>query len=147
MKVKDIMSTNIKTANPDTPVKEIAKVMCFNKISGMPVVDDEGKIVGIVSEKDVLHSMFPDIAELSEQGGYLDFEEMEGAYENTLSNKVETIMTTAVATVAPDIPILKAASLMWLRKIRRIPVAENGVLVGIISIGDVHKAVFQNTLS
>ncbi|HID82726.1 MAG TPA: CBS domain-containing protein [Chromatiales bacterium] len=146
MIVKDIMSTNIKTAKPDTSVREIAKIMCFNKISGMPVVDDDGKIVGVVSEKDVLHSMFPDIAELSEQGSYPDFEEMEGAYESTLSNQVENIMTKAVATVPPDIPILKAASLMWLRKIRRIPVAENGVLVGIISIGDVHKAVFQSTL-
>ena len=146
MKVKDIMTTGVKTAKPDTLVREIAKVMCFNKISGMPIVDDDNKIVGVVSEKDVLHEMFPDIAELSEQGSYPDFEEMEGTYGNTLQKKAQDIMTSAVATVGPDIPILKAASMMWLRKIRRIPVADNGVLVGIISIGDVHKAVFQNTL-
>jgi len=146
VKVKDIMTTDVKTAKSDTTIKEVAKVMCFNKISGMPIVDDEGKILGIVSEKDVLHEMFPDIAELAERGSYPDFEEMESAYQGTLQKKAQDIMTRAVATVEPDIPILKAASLMWLRKIRRIPVAENGVLVGIISIGDVHKAVFQNTL-
>ncbi len=146
MKVEDVMTIGVKTVTPDTPVREIAKTMCFNKISGMPVVDENGKIVGLVSEKDVLHSMFPDIGELSEQGRYPDFEEMEGAYESTLQKKAREIMVSPVATVEPDMPILKAASMMWLRKFRRIPVARNGILVGIISIGDVHKAIFQKTL-
>ena len=55
-------------------------------------------------------------------------------------------MTHSVASVSPDMPILRAASMMWVRKIRRIPVIENNKVVGIISMGDVHKAVFQESL-
>ncbi len=55
-------------------------------------------------------------------------------------------MTTTVATVSADIPVLKAASMMWLKKIRRIPVTEGNKLIGIISMGDVHKAIFQDNL-
>ncbi|QLQ31217.1 MAG: CBS domain-containing protein [Candidatus Thiothrix singaporensis] len=51
MKVKEIMTTNVKTAKADTPVRDIVEVMCFNKISGLPVVDDSNNVVGVVSEK------------------------------------------------------------------------------------------------
>jgi len=54
MIVSEIMTAGVKTAYADTPVKEIANTMCLNKISGLPIVDDNGKIIGIVSEKDLL---------------------------------------------------------------------------------------------
>ncbi len=146
MQVKDAMHTDVKTCNPDTPVKDIATIMCFNKISGMPVVDDENNVVGVISEKDILCSMFPDMKELVESGGKADFEEMEKDYSSVLGKTVDDIMTRVVASVSPDIPILRAASMMWLRKIRRIPVTQDNKLVGILSMGDVHKAIFQESL-
>ncbi|MCP3850735.1 MAG: CBS domain-containing protein [Gammaproteobacteria bacterium] len=146
MQVKDTMHTDVKTCNPDTPVKDIATIMCFNKISGMPVVDDENNVVGVISEKDILCSMFPDMKELVESGGKADFEEMEKDYSSVLGKTVDDIMTRVVASVSPDMPILRAASMMWLRKIRRIPVTQDNKLVGILSMGDVHKAIFQESL-
>ena len=146
MKVSEIMTTSVKTASADTPVKEIANTMCFNKISGLPIVDADQNIVGIVSEKDLLKRMFPDIATVATEGRP-NFEDMERSYVDTLQLKASDIMTTPVSSVAPDMPIMKAASMMCINNIRRIPVTENKRLVGIISIGDVHKAIFQTNFS
>jgi CBS domain-containing protein len=146
MLVKDAMSTNVKTCNKDDSIKGIATIMCFNEISGLPVVDEDNNIVGIVSEKDVLSSMFPVMQDLLDSGGKPDFEDMENDYKNILHNKVSEIMTHDVASVTPDMPVLRAASLMWVYKIRRIPVAVDNKLVGILSMGDVHKQIFQDTL-
>ena len=145
MKVSEIMTTGVKTAKADTPVKEIANTMCFNKISGLPIVDDNDNIIGIVSEKDLLTKMFPDMATIAAEGRP-DFEDMEKDYADTLQLVASDIMTSTVSFVSPDMPIMKAASMMCLNKIRRIPVAEGSKIIGIISIGDVHKAIFQNSL-
>ncbi len=146
MQVKDTMCTDVKTCKADTPIKDIATMMCFNKISGLPGVDDDNNVIGSISEKDILCSMFPDMKELVESGAKANFEEMEKDYGSILSKTVDDLMTRVVASVSPDMPILRAASMMWLRKIRRIPVTENNKLVGILSMGDVHKSVFQDSL-
>jgi CBS domain-containing protein len=145
MLVRDIMTRAVKTAHPDAKVGDIAIVMCFNKISGMPVVDDAGHIVGIISEKDILHAMFPNLSELMQSERVPDFEALEQSYRDVVSLHVKDVMKQRVATVEPDMPVLKAASIMFVRQFRRIPVAEGRRLVGIISIGDVHKAIFQET--
>jgi len=145
MIVSEIMTTGVRTANADTSIKDIANTMCFNKISGLPIVDGDDKIVGIVSEKDLLKRMFPDMATIATEGRP-NFEEMEKGYADTLQLVASDIMTTTVSSVTPDMPIMKAASLMCINKIRRIPVTEDDVVVGIISIGDVHKAIFQSSL-
>ncbi len=146
MLVSETMTTTVKTAKADTPVRNLANIMCLNKISGLPVVDDENNIIGIVSEKDILKRMFPNMSDLAEDG-MPNFEEMEKNYAETLNLAAEDIMTTRVSSVKPGMPIMKAASLMCLRNIRRIPVVEDNKLVGIISIGDVHKAIYQDTLT
>jgi len=147
MIVKDIMTQSLKTANSDTLIKDIASVMCLNKISGMPVVDGNNVLVGIISEKDILKLMFPDVARVMEDGARPDFESMEADYKNILDKKASDLMTTTVASVTPDMPLLKAASMMCLKNIRRIPVTDaDKKLIGIISIGDVHKAIFQESL-
>jgi len=147
MIVNDIMKTSVKTAGADTLIKDIASIMCLNKISGVPVVDANNKLVGVLSEKDILIAMFPDVRQIMQEGAKPDFESIEFDYKGLLDRKVGDLMTQAVASVRPDMPLLKAASMMCLKQIRRIPVTdESNNLVGIISIGDVHKAIFQENL-
>ena len=146
MLVSEIMTTSVKTAQANTSIKEIANTMCFNKISGLPIVDDDDNIIGIVSEKDLLRRMFPEMAEVVEEGAP-NFEEMEKNYADTLNLVASDIMSCDVSSVTSDMPIMKAASLMCIKQIRRIPVAHNNKLVGIVSIGDVHKAIFQSSIS
>ncbi len=146
MKVEEIMTTGLKTVTSDTLVRDAANIMCINNISGLPVIDHSENIVGIVSEKDVLQKMFPDMDSLMNDAGVPNFEDMEKNYADALGLKVADIMTTTVSSVSYDMPIMKAASLMCVRGIRRIPVTDGKRLVGIVSIGDVHKAIFQQTL-
>ena len=76
MLVKDIMITHVKTTTADSSIREVAIQMCFNKISGMPVVDEHHNIVGIVSEKDILQGMYPRVEDYF-QSAHVDFEDME----------------------------------------------------------------------
>lgn len=143
MLVKDIMTTSVRTARPDSSIRDVAITMCFNKISGMPVTDGEGFIVGIISEKDILHGMYPNVNEYIE-AGRLDFEALEKEYRDILAHSVNDVMRKPVITARPEDPVLRAVSVMCVNKIRRIPVADDGGrLVGILSMGDVHKAIFQ----
>ena len=147
MLVKDIMTTSVKTANGDTQIKDIASIMCFNKISGVPVVDSGNKLIGVLSEKDILKAMFPDVEEIMQLGTKTDFESIEAGYKDLLDKQATDLMTQTVASVTSDMPLLKAASMMCVKKIRRIPVTDDeNRLLGMISIGDVHKAIFQHSL-
>lgn len=147
MIVKDVMNQSVKTAKSDTLIKDIASVMCLNKISGVPVVDDDNALIGVLSEKDILKVMFPDVTQVMEDGVKPNFETMEADYTAILGKKAGDLMTRAVASVTPEMPLLKAASMMCLKNIRRIPVTDAAnKLVGIVSIGDVHKAIFQESL-
>jgi CBS domain-containing protein len=118
----------------------------MDHISGAPVVDGDNNLVGIISEKDILQHMFPKLDEVMSDA-HLDFENMEHNYKDTMSVKIGDIMTKGVASIDLDMPCLKAASTMWLRKFRRIPVTHNGKLVGIVSIGDVHRSIFKSCMT
>lgn len=143
MLIKDIMNTHVKTARRDTKVRDVAVLMCFNKISGVPIVEGDDRIVGLLSEKDILRAMYPQMDEVMLGDRYPSLEELEHSYRDVLNLTVADLMTANVYTVSPNEPILRAASVMFLHRIRRIPVAINQRLVGIISIGDVHKAIFK----
>lgn len=147
MLVKEVMTINLRTALPEMSLREVAMIMCFNKISGMPVIDEQKRIVGIISEKDILHAMYPDMHDVV-QNGRVDFESLENEYRDVINSRVEEVMTRPVITARADDPVLRAVSIMCVNKIRRIPVADdNGHLVGILSMGDVHKAIFQKNIS
>lgn len=142
MRVKDIMTSNVKTARVDSRVRDIALQMCLHRISGVPVIDGERRIVGVISEKDILLAIYPKVDDFMQTSAVPSFEDLEYDYRDVLHLQVQDLMTKRVFTVGPDEPIMRAASVMFVHRIRRIPVAVNERLVGIVSLGDVHKAVF-----
>jgi len=146
MKVQDIMTTNVRTVSSDKKLGEVVSLMCIYRFSGIPVVDD-GKLVGTVSESDVLGRMFPKLEDLMDSMSKVDYEEQMNQYSNVVNVQVKDVMTPVVITVKPDMHILQAASMMCGRKFRRIPVAEGDKLLGMVSMGDVHKAIYQSTLA
>ncbi|MDY6994134.1 MAG: CBS domain-containing protein, partial [Pseudomonadota bacterium] len=105
------------------------------------------ELLGILAERDILRYLFPDLRELMEGTASIDFEKMETDYKKVLPLKVEEIMTKNVITVSPDIPILKAVSIMAKNNFRRIPVADNKKLAGVISLGDIHRAIFMKSFT
>ncbi len=150
MLVKDIMSSSVRTVTPETPLIEVVSIMCLFRFSGLPVVadgDDSNKLIGFVAEKDVLHSLFPSLDDLMEAGASVDYDKMMGKYKGVMNMKVGDLMVEKVITVQPDMHVLRAATIMVHNRFRRIPVADGGVLVAMLSLGDVHKAIFQSNIS
>ncbi len=146
MKVEDIMTTNVRTVTSDKKLGEVVSLMCIYRYSGIPVVDD-GKLVGTVSESDVLGKMFPKLEDLMDSMSTVDYDEQMNQYSDVVSITVKDVMTPVVISIRPDMHILQAASMMVGRKFRRIPVAVGDELVGMVSMGDVHKAIYQSTLA
>jgi CBS domain-containing protein len=142
MLVRDIMTKSPKTVTPETKLIEVVSLMCLYRYSGLPVEQDD-ELLGIIAEKDVLHKMFPKLEDFSDGMSAPDYDDMMLQYKDVVNLKVEDVMTSRVITVSPDLHILRAATIMVRHKFRRIPVAEHGKLVGMLSLGDVHKAIFQ----
>ncbi|MCP4283507.1 MAG: CBS domain-containing protein [Gammaproteobacteria bacterium] len=147
MLVKEIMTGSPRTVTRETGLLEVVSLMCLYRYSGLPVMEEE-KMVGFIAEKDVLHKLFPTLEDMMAEGlGSVDFDGLMGKYRDVVNLKVKDLMASNVIVVSPDDHILKAASTMVRNRFRRIPVADRGVLVGMISLGDVHKAVFQANVS
>jgi CBS domain-containing protein len=144
MQVKDIMSRSVRSVTPDTKVMEVASLMCLYRFHGLPVVEDEDRLVGLIAEKDVLHRLFPTIESLMEEGmANVDLDREMARYKDLLSLPVSDLMTRNPIAVPPDMHALRAATIMVRNRFRRIPVADSGKLVGMLSLGDVHKAIFH----
>ncbi len=146
MNVEDIMTTNVRTVTSDKKLGEVVSLMCIYRYSGIPVVDD-GKLVGLVSESDVLSKMFPKMEDLVGGMSTVDYDKLMQQYCDVVHISVKDVMTSVVVSVKPDMHVLQAASMMCGRKFRRIPVAIDNKLLGMISMGDVHKAIYQGTLA
>ena len=146
MNVEDIMTTNVRTVSSDKKLGEVVSLMCIYRYSGIPVVDD-GKLIGTVSESDILGKMFPKLEDLMSGMSGVDYDELMNKYSDVVSITVKDVMTPVVISVKPDMHILQAASVMCGRKFRRIPVAVDNKLLGMVSMGDVHKAIYQSTLA
>jgi len=146
MKVEDIMTTNVRTVSSDKKLGEVVSLMCIYRYSGIPVVDD-GKLVGTVSESDVLGKMFPKLEDLMSGMSNVDYDAQMDQYSDVVGITVKDVMSPVVISVKPDMHILQAASMMVGRKFRRIPVAIGDELLGMVSMGDVHKAIYQSTLA
>ncbi len=147
MLVKQIMQINVQTVGPEDPVSNVAKLIVLHRIAGIPVVDEQQRVVGMISEQDILKAMFPSYSEFIESPmAHTDFEDMEDRYLDVGKKKVKDLMRTTVFTVTPETPVLRAASMMIIKRIRRIPVLDGDRLVGIISQGDVHMAFFQRMI-
>ena len=146
MKVEDIMTSNVRTVTSDNKLGEVVSLMCLYRYSGIPVVDD-GKLTGIVAESDVLGKMFPKLEDLMSNMATVDYDDQLRQYSNVVNLTVKDVMTPTVITIRPDMHILQAASMMVGRKFRRIPVAVGDKLLGMVSMGDVHKAIYQSTLA
>jgi len=143
MIVGDVMSTGVVTAKATDTVRSVVSKMLSRHCGAIPVVDTEGKLLGLVAVRDVMIPLYPNYGDYIHDNVHSrDFQEMEEGYPEVLKKPVGDIMTKNPLTVGPHDPILQAASYMGLKHFRRIPVEENGKLVGMISMGDVNRGLF-----
>lgn len=143
MQIHDVMSTGVVTAKPTDIVREVVIKMLSRHCGAIPVVNGNHDLLGIVTLRDVMLPMYPNYGDYIHDAVHSrDFLEMERNYPEVLGKKAEDIMVRNPLTVSPDTPILEAASYMGLKNFRRIPVADHGKLVGMVSIGDIHRGLF-----
>ena len=146
MRALDVMTTDVITVNPETTVQEVAKLLAEKGISGAPVVDRSGQLVGIVSEGDLLHRAEIGTARRHRErrrSWWLDHFASEAAREYVKSHgrTVRDIMTPNVVTVSEDTDLAEIAALLEARRIKRVPVLRDGRIVGIISRANLVRAL------
>jgi CBS-domain-containing membrane protein len=132
--IKDVMSTHVIAVKQDAPYKDMAAMLHQQRVSAFPVLDDDNKVIGVVSETDLLTK-----------------EALEGTVpgmpQSTMSQREHArasaitaaeLMTTPPVTIGPDEPVTLAARLMYSRRVKRLPViSDDGALIGIVSRADV----------
>lgn len=142
MRVGEVMNRQVVSVRLEATVLEACKLMAQNGISGLPVVNEAGELVGFISQGDIIRSLLPRYAEIYDDERYnRDFEFMEARAESVRCAPVPEVMTMGAIAVGEETPLLKAASIMQLKRIKRLPVVRQGKLVGIISRGDICAAL------
>jgi CBS domain-containing protein len=146
LQARDIMTKEVITVSPETRVSDLAQTLAGKKLGGVPVVDAEGGLVGIVTQSDLVARVQE--LELPPALNILDFH-LYLQIPSHLFHKVEKILGTTVAdimspkplTVSPDTPVPRIAALMDQQKIHTLPVLEGGKIVGIVGKIDLIRAL------
>ena len=147
MRAMDVMTTNVITVVPDTSVQALATLLSERGISGVPVVDKDGRLVGIVSEGDLLHRAETGTERRTQRrrSRWLDTfaadQEAARDYVKAHGRSVQEIMTREVISVSDTTELADIATLLETKRIRRVPVVRDGKLVGIVSRANLVRAL------
>ncbi|SDD15388.1 CBS domain-containing protein [Paraburkholderia lycopersici] len=144
MQASDIMTTDVITVRPNASIFEAATLLTEHHISGIPVVDDGGAVVGILSESDLLHRVETGTGkpQRSWLGEFLhSTRKLAGEYLKENAVKVGDVMTSNVVSVSPSTPLSDIADLLARLRIKRVPVIDQGKLVGIVSRANLIRAL------
>ena len=117
MKVSDVMTTEVESVQLSSTLEEAASIMKVENVGAVPVVDEDDSLVGILTDRDI-------VVRCVAEG------------KNPAETNVEDVLSHELETIEPDVDVEEAALFMAERQIRRLPVCENGELVGMVSIGD-----------
>ena len=143
MRVKDVMTPKVICVDADEPILKAARLMLRNRISGLPVLDKEGELVGIVTEGDFLRR--GELGTQRHRPKWLEFVlgpgKLAQEYVHTSGRKVEEIMTTDPWTIGEDATLEAVVEMMERRHIKRIPVTRRGRMVGIVSRANLMHAL------
>jgi CBS-domain-containing membrane protein len=148
LRVKDIMSKDVITVTEGTSIKELAKILSEHRINGAPVVDDDGKVQGVVSESDLVmlqkNLHIPTVVAIFDAVVYLEslkqFEEELGKMTSTV---VKDIYNKDYVAVTPESLISEVATIMDEKKLGTVPVIDDGKLVGIVGRVDIVRSLIN----
>lgn len=143
MKARDVMVSPVITVKSSATVQEVAKILLERRISAVPVVDDHGKLVGMVSEGDLMHRAE---ARTERQHawwlrGFIGAETLAAEYVKAHARKIKDVMTRDVISASPNSPLYEIAALMEKNAIKRVPIVRDGDLVGIVTRANLIQAV------
>jgi CBS domain-containing protein len=152
MNASDVMVSHVITVKPNAPLQEVARILLTNRISGAPVVDDSGKLVGIISEGDLLRrtaeGAWPKSWGPPPRRGWakwlmdgMDAEASDAEYVTQPNRDVAEIMTREIILAQPETPVSDIATLVVHHRIKRVPIVQNGKIVGLVSRANLIQAL------
>jgi CBS domain-containing protein len=141
MKISEIMSRNVYTTTPEATLKESLDILARERVNGLVVVEGE-KVVGVVTKADIFRAILPTQCDICEDELLMkDPEYVEERIFKFLGITVDKIMGAPPVTTTSNVPIVKAGTILVLRRIKQIPVVDDGALVGIVTLSDIISAL------
>lgn len=137
MRVRELMTEGVVSVKPDASLRNAASILVDRRLSGLPVVDEDGEVVGVLSETDIVMKASGG----TERGGYLAWffdSDLTGA--KVAAETVGEAMSSPALTITPDRGVHEAARLMVEERVNRLPVVQDGALVGILTRSDIVRA-------
>ncbi|MBT3922891.1 MAG: CBS domain-containing protein [Nitrospina sp.] len=143
---QDIMTRNVVTVNKDQPISDLSKLFIENHFNGVPVLDDAGKVLGVVTQGDLIEQNknlhIPTVIALFDAVLFLDSEKkFESDVKKLTGSKIEDIYHKNLITVSPETELNEITTLMAENDVHTLPVLDNDKLVGIIGKKDVIRAM------
>ncbi len=144
--IRDVMTQPVLSVRTETPLREVALLLSEHRISGLPVVDAEGAVVGIVSEADLLmKEQGPDAIHHRRFARFIgESRESQAQLAKIRAVTAGEAMTAPAVTITPDRRLSVAAGLMVARKVNRLPVVDDGRLIGIVTRADLVRAYVRS---
>ena len=143
MKAMDVMVRNVLTVKPDTSVAEVARLLLEHDISAVPVVDDHGKMVGIISEADLMRRV--EIGTEKQRPWWLEAmtpaTTLANEFAKSHGKRVAELMSPQVVSASEDTPLIEIATLLERHQIKRVPITKDGKLVGVVSRSNIIQAL------
>lgn len=141
MNAKDVMTTKVVAVDPDMPVHDIAALLLAHHISAVPVIDEDRRVLGIVSEGDLLPRAETERRQSWWLAVFGNTEDMAREFVRVHGQRAREIMTPEPVIVTEETPLAEIARLLEERRIKRVPVTRDGRLVGIVSRADVLRGL------
>ena len=146
MKVSDLMAKTPITVSPDAPLRRANQLLHRYHLHAIIVVDDEEKVVGLLTYADLFQKLLPSYDEIMQDQSYwLNFESIEERSRELMPLPVSEVMKTGIKTVSPHVAAVEAGALMNAHHVRQLPVTDNGKLVGVISYEDITWGILMKT--
>lgn len=145
MRVGDLARRDIQTATSDTPLERIVALLAESGSNGVPVVDKDGRLVGLVTEHDVIRIIAP-AYELGkpDESSRIDLDFLLAARVDQVRDKpASSFMTKTVVSLGEDEPLFCATSTMLLKKLKVVPITRDGIFVGMVSRIDIAQALLK----
>jgi CBS domain-containing protein len=143
MNAADVMVRRVITVSAGVAVQDVARLLLKNRISAVPVVDEDGKLLGIVSEGDLMRR--PEAGTERRRSWWLDFftsnETLAAEFAKSHARRASDVMTRSVVTAKPDTSLSEIADLLEKNGIKRVPIVKRGKLVGIVSRANLLQAL------
>ncbi len=143
MKASDVMTRDVTTVGPDACVQDVAGILLRNRISAVPVVSAEGSLIGIVSEGDLMRRA--EAHTERRRSWWLDYlaskQVLSAEFVKSHARRVTDVMTRHTVTATPETPLAEIANLLERNGIKRVPIMQEGKIVGIVSRANLLQAL------